>query len=949
MLRMKYGEIKTTMKIYNKILCAILAISILFVSLSSCSVDSVLSREDSDNHYISFDYGFTDIVVKDKETALLAIRSVSEQIGISDISSELKLVGANKVNGNTYYRFQQYYYDIPVYGRSVIIVADENGNANALTSNYSGITHRLGSFQKIDESQINSAIAQFLETDTFYIYENNSLDNNLVVYNADNLCAIAYNLTVADNKNIYTILMDAEKGKILSSSELLDNASSAVYSYDRDISATGWQNDDGSHHLYNEEYNISVFDLNGINRKDENDQVINHIDFTDYGIDTLYSETDEFDKDAVMLLKYLILVNDFYKSLGHNGFDSIHAGINDSYWVKNAAGGGALFDDVFYAVIFIGQGEDIVLDLIGHEFTHSVTKSIVSWNNEEAGIQEGYSDIFGELFEYFVNGETDWEHGPRIIHNPYENNYPKKIDDDNNSGEKGSHAYSTVISHAAYLMWNGIDGNEDKKIDFNTLAKLWYDSLYVMQSNTTFKQCANAIMLTATQMVRVGLLTASQLQCVLEAFDEVGIQNDKSYSVINSGATLTVNDIRLNPYDNYHLTVSEVTSLDDYIENKTLGDVVIDMDISSENGYALDLPSGRYCIRVKDNYTNGSSNEFTKIITVIEPSVRNEFFPISDSVTIFTDFGSLISAMTEYLGMTYSELTKFYGNNFSILKSDYDNCGRIISYENETVPYDLTFIVEDYNAGSPEPDDKISEVSISPSSQLLYSINGNLDTDISYSELCETVIGIRWMDYARGYIYTYEYDNISVDFIYNKLPDESTMANTITVVADRNWEVGGGDNYIDWGSEKYKNYALYQSVIDECANVCSNNHGNDAYCYCSWAICDIDGDGTEKLIIQDGASEQERTQHIYTIKNGKAVELGNYNAWHLALYDDVKGDGKLVGVDGMSMSGNIYSITITDDTVTREIIKSFENTDEWPTYPNSIEFTEIYYSLVDVF
>lgn len=937
------------MKIYNKILCAILAISILCVSLSSCSVDSVLSQEDSDNHYISFDYGFTDVVVRDEETALLAISSVSEQIGISDISSELKLVGANTVDRNTYYRFQQYYDDIPVYGRSVIIVADENGNANALTSNYSGITQRLGSFQKIDESQINSTIAQFLETDTFYIYENDSLDNNLVVYNADKICAIAYNLTVADNKNIYTILMDAENGKILSSSELLSNTSSTVFSYERDASATGWQNDDGSYHLYNEEYNISIFDLNGINRTDENDQVIDHLDFTDYGIDTLYSETDEFDKDAVILLNYLTLVNDFYKSLGHSGHASVHAAINDSYWVENAAGGGAVRDGTFYTVIFIGQGTEIVLDLIGHEFTHSITKSIVGWHNAEEGLEEGYSDIFGELFEYYINGETDWVHGPRIIYNPYENNYPKNIDDNNNSGEKDTHAYSTVISHAAYLMWNGIDGNEVKKIDCDTLAELWYKSLFIMQSNTTFKQCANAITLTAAQMVRDGTLTPNQLQCILEAFDEVGIQNDKSYSVINSGATLTVNDIRLNPYDNYHLTVSEVTSLEDYMENKTLGDVVINTDISSEKGYALDLDPGRYCLRVKDNYENGSSNEFTKIITVIEPSVRNEFFPVSDSVTIFTDFGSLISAMTEYLGMTYSELIKFYGNNFSIFKSDYDDCGRIISYENETVPYDLTFIVEDYNAQSPDPNDKISEVSVSPLSQLSYSINGNLNTDITYSELCKAVNGTRWVDYARGYIYTYEYNNISVDFIYNKLPDESSTANTITVVADRNWEVGGGDNYIDWGSDKYKNYILYQSVIDEYANACSNNYGNDTYCYCSWAICDIDGDGTEELIIQDGVSEQGRTQHIYTIKNGKAVELGNYNAWHLVLYDDVKGDGKLVGVDGMSMSGNIYSITITDDTVTREIIKSFEDADEWPTYPNSIEFTEIYYSLVDVF
>ena len=75
--------------------------------------------------------------------------------------------------------------------------------------------------------------------------------------------------------------------------------------------------------------------------------------------------------------------------------------------------------------------------------------------------------------------------------------------------------------------------------------------------------------------------------------------------------------------------------------------------------------------------------------------------------------------------------------------------------------------------------------------------------------------------------------------------------------------------------------------------------------------------------------------------------MGEYNAWHLSLYDDVKGDGKLVGVDGMSMSGNIYSISvnISDNSLTREVVKSFSDVSAWPTYQNPIEFTEINVSI----
>lgn len=56
-------------------------------------------------------------------------------LGLSDVNRELKIERVNETDGDNYDRFQQYYNDIPVYGRSIVIPAQKDGTANALTSN----------------------------------------------------------------------------------------------------------------------------------------------------------------------------------------------------------------------------------------------------------------------------------------------------------------------------------------------------------------------------------------------------------------------------------------------------------------------------------------------------------------------------------------------------------------------------------------------------------------------------------------------------------------------------------------------------------------------------------------------------------------------------------------------------------------------------------------------
>lgn len=134
-------------------------------------------------------------------------------------------------------------------------------------------------------------------------------------------------------------------------------------------------------------------------------------------------------------------------------------------------------------------------------------------------------------------------------------------------------------------------------------------------------------------------------------------------------------------------------------------------------------------------------------------------------------------------------------------------------------------------------------------------------------------------------------------------------------------------------------YDLYQTIIDDYAKKCNDaNHSEfTGKCYiCSYAYYDIDNNGIDELIFQDGTCEADRVHHVYTVKNNKAVSIGEYGAWHLALYDD---NGKLVGVDGTGGIGNVYSIEIKGDTVKQTVTDTFK--DGFPSYPNYIEFTTL--------
>lgn len=216
--------------------------------------------------------------------------------------------------------------------------------------------------------------------------------------------------------------------------------------------------------------------------------------------------------------------------------------------VDNAYSGGAVLE--------FGDGDGINtrsyasdIDTVAHEFTHSVTRvklGGIRYSNMSGAINEGYSDIFGELIDY----KQDWLHGvdnrisgnvSRDLIDPTKSGKPKmtfgsyyKITctDDNHSIHTGCsdsgylHTNCTIISHAAYLM-------NQKGLTIDELTSLWYKSYnyYYGKVSPDFYDCRDAVLEAADKLG----FSNNKKKAIIEAFDEVNIsRNDITITVLDA-------------------------------------------------------------------------------------------------------------------------------------------------------------------------------------------------------------------------------------------------------------------------------------------------------------------------------------------------------------------------------------------------------------------------------
>lgn len=695
------------------------SVSFLFLGNGSPSPDKIntLSQEEltalSNENYVSFSEGFTDVKIRDEDTALKAVESVSDSIGIKDVNKELKISSVNTVGDDTYYRMNQYFNDIPVYGRDIVISADKNGNATNLTSNTINI-EKTEQEENFDKEACVEAAKSYFQIDKTISAQ--SEDNTYLCIGEKCILCCPVELTYEYKSEFYSYtvfisVQDKSCAKIINRIDeniSVSNIKGSAQDY-KSIELTGSKNGN-NYELIDDQRNIIC--ISAIDVKSN---------VTDNTADTSIPK-------CVDAYKNLQDIFDFFnKNLSINSFDNNGSGIivavskNGFNYepacaniIDNKSVAEKLGSDEYlgYAVIGIGEPENYqpkegeeekkglldyknspssAVDIIAHEYSHCIIKSVVILDN--SGISEGICDLLGNLAELDIEDNRDniWEIGEKTGHSKY--NMAADITMSKYKDENDGHENAAILSHSAYLMWNGIDGNKDMKIDSDTLAKLWYKSLYLLHSDSTFQQCADTVTRTAKLMYKGGSLTKNQLNCVESAFSKVGLGS----SLVENGSSFVVYDKNLKKFDDYHITIKNT------FEDK----IVVDEDVSGTDTYTLDLENGTYTITVSDNTKDGSKNKFTKTISVV-----NSLRKIKSEVSIYTDFGvdydkileqKKIELIDEY-GIASTET---YTENTEYLNAGWTNREGILSAEKADIDGDkinelivIRLIKGNGNAGS---------------------------------------------------------------------------------------------------------------------------------------------------------------------------------------------------------------------------------------------------------
>ncbi len=186
------------------------------------------------------------------------------------------------------------------------------------------------------------------------------------------------------------------------------------------------------------------------------------------------------------------------------------------------------------------------LDVVAHEMTHGVTtySANLIYKDQPGALNEAFSDIFGEAVEAYSQGSADWINGTKVdgdrnLKNPssvrisnttkyYPSNMSQFIDpkdsflnrfSDRDNG--GVHLNMTIISHAFYLLAEGLNG----AIGIEKAEQIFYRALaYHLVSNSQFIDARLACIASAEELFGEN---SSQALKTADAFDAVEISDDE--------------------------------------------------------------------------------------------------------------------------------------------------------------------------------------------------------------------------------------------------------------------------------------------------------------------------------------------------------------------------------------------------------------------------------------
>lgn len=669
---MSFGQ--KTKRFFLKLLALMLALAILAGSVSCALVyfdiadipfiEKVMGwfgyekEEPEGFHFASIPGKFTDEKITNADEAIKAAQNAASQLGLQTATDELTLLKEDTVGELTYYRLQQNYQGIPVYGKTIVVVADKNGEAKSITSNAEDVkTVNIN----IDYNSIDyvSICTSFLNSNGLNnvtkVKVQNVSDVDLVLYTYENqktcLAAfISFDFNYEFGESSVTVIVNLENKTVICYKPALHSDKVKCYAATQEQgSFNGLKLIDGE---------VATFYMKDVDRNiyiyDAQDQTFYKPPYGDdrtsllnAGVPQQVTSPDEFfGNDSTNeehydrgynLLKGLSFAYDYFNRLYSDaGIGTVIGVFDDHVGAYNGdnAGGGIVditsvlgndtlpdFNDPNLNNKYSGCAGLITfgtirssnfnssMDTLFHEYTHFLTRKNVDWSdmdieeNQTGAINEAYSDIFGEIIEsVYNNAEPNWQHGSRNMQNPKSNGYAETVNSKNNGGEDYTHGHSTVVSYAAYLMH--ADLKKGTSLSIAQLSDLWYNTMLVLPSNCTFSLLRQYMEITAETLN----YTSSQKERISAAFDKVGIKSEKDNTEkYNRRLEFNVFDKNGLHYDDYTIIIDGTEFTGWFKLGWVKQDYHKEVIVTTSSNYYYTVPAGDYSVRIIDNFSGNKT------------------------------------------------------------------------------------------------------------------------------------------------------------------------------------------------------------------------------------------------------------------------------------------------------------------------------------------------------
>lgn len=590
-------------------------------------------------------------IVGSAEDAYNYLVENADTFGITNPEETLIFDEESEALNYKYYDFGQVYDGIPVYGNKLIVMTDSEGTVLMSNGVYEDIDEDIDLNPEVTEEQLISGIETYLVevygfSDVKNVMIRNSVtEADLVIYAQDgelaDVLAYEYDVTFShtDGSDDFQVIADADSGEVLNawSNIVFESETVEVEDLSSNKVDINVYNDAGKYYMYDDARNIAIYDANELEVSpfflEDKSSTVNWRNAQNMVFEGNIpklgnsNSSTSWDAEAVTLMKNIAINYDWYKKhLNMTGWDNksgltlaYYDDVYDKYKDGTPYGNNAYScskHDWPYMFLSFGYEKDVsVMDLIAHEYAHSVQKGVYSlqYQGETGAIMEAYADVMGEI----VEADSSWYHSSgRNLANPHDTKDPAKVGDQYYgdptvlSKDKGSvHQNNTIFAHASYLMYIGMNNDNSMKLNCDMIARLWHlTNNNLTHYNTDFQEFGYLMKVTAKSMLKTNAMSEKQYACVCKALDQVGVMPENNISIVNNKFTLLVRDINGQPLNDATMCVNKVHFENNVqkmveVQNKKIGDTGI-VDMSLDDGYF-------YCLEIKDDkYTDSKVNRF---------------------------------------------------------------------------------------------------------------------------------------------------------------------------------------------------------------------------------------------------------------------------------------------------------------------------------------------------